>query len=62
MSGEKKTESKVIKDGKLIDGSGGEPIENATVIIEDSKIKAVGKNIEIPEGAEVIDSTVRERI
>jgi imidazolonepropionase-like amidohydrolase len=52
-----KAEIKVIKGGKLIDGTGGEPIENGTVIIEGSEIKAVGKYIDIPTGAEIIDAT-----
>ncbi len=50
-------EVKAIKAGKLIDGTGAAPIENATVIIENSKIKAVGPNIKIPTGAKVIDAT-----
>jgi len=50
-------EVKAIKCGKLIDGTGAEPVKNATVIIEDSKIKAVGKDIEVPRGAKVIDAT-----
>ena len=50
-------EVKAIKGGKLIDGTGAEPIEKATVIIEGSKIKAVGKDIEVPRGAKVIDAT-----
>jgi len=50
-------EVKAIKGGRLIDGTGAEPIEKATVIIEDSKIKAVGKDIEVPRGAKVIDAT-----
>ena len=33
---------KVIKAGRLIDGTGSDPLENARVIIEDSKIKAAG--------------------
>jgi len=50
-------EVKAIKGGKLIDGTGAEPVEGATVIIEGSKIKAVGKDIEVPRGAKVIDAT-----
>jgi len=50
-------EVKAIKGGKLIDGTGAAPIEKATVIIEGSKIKAVGKALEIPRGARVIDAT-----
>lgn len=50
-------EIKAIKGGRLIDGTGAKPIERATVVIEGSKIKAVGKDIEIPRGAKVIDAT-----
>ena len=50
-------ETKVIKGGRLIDGTGAGPIENATVIIEGSKIKAVGREVEIPKGAKVTDAT-----
>lgn len=48
---------KAIKAGKLIDGTGAAPVENATVLIEDGKIKAVGQNIDIPKEAQVIDAT-----
>jgi len=50
-------EVKVIKGGRLIDGTGAEPIEKVTVLIEGSKIKAVGKALEVPKGAKVIDAT-----
>jgi len=56
MDEEKKVEVKAIKGGTLIDGTGAEPLENATVVIEGSKIKAVGTDITIPEGAKVIDA------
>lgn len=42
-----------IKGGKLLTVTQG-IIENGTILIEDGKIKAVGQNIEIPQGAEVI--------
>jgi imidazolonepropionase-like amidohydrolase len=45
----------VIANGRLIDGTGADPIENATVVIEGSKIRAVGKRIVIPKGARVLD-------
>jgi imidazolonepropionase-like amidohydrolase len=48
---------KAIKAGRLIDGNGGAVVENATIIIENNKIKAVGKNIPIPAEAEIIDAT-----
>lgn len=48
----------VLAGGRLIDGYGGPPIENAVVIIEGNRIKAVGRegSIEIPAGARVIDT------
>jgi imidazolonepropionase-like amidohydrolase len=48
---------KAIKGGRLIDGTGAAPVENATVIVENAKIKAVAQNIKIPKGAQVIDAT-----
>ena len=45
-----------IKGGKVFTLAGA-PIENGTVIIRDGKITAVGANIEIPAGAQVIDAT-----
>lgn len=46
-----------IKNGKVVTITNG-IIENGTVLIDDSgKIKAVGKDIAIPAGAEVIDAT-----
>jgi imidazolonepropionase-like amidohydrolase len=45
----------IIINGRLIDGTGADPIENATVVIEGSIITGVGKRIAIPKGARVID-------
>src|SRR5581483_7582990 len=42
---------------RIIDGSGRPAIENATLIIRDGRIVAVGKKIKIPPGAERIDAT-----
>jgi len=47
---------KVIKAGTLIDGTGKPPVEKATILIENSTIKSVGENIEIPKDAQVIDA------
>jgi imidazolonepropionase-like amidohydrolase len=46
---------KLIKASRLIDALGGPPIENGTVLIEGSKIRAVGRsqNVSAPEGASV---------
>ena len=48
----------VLAGGRLIDGYGGPPIENAVIIIEGNRIKAVGREgaMAIPEGARVIDT------
>jgi len=47
---------KVIKAGKLIDGTGAEPLTDRTVVIEDSKIKAIGQNIPVPKNVQIIDA------
>jgi len=57
MDNEEKTHIRVIRAGMLIDGTGAEPVQDATVVIEGSKIEAVGKDIEIPEPVEVIDAS-----
>lgn len=45
----------VIKGGKIFTMSGG-VIEDGTIIIENNRISEVGKNPEIPRGAEIIDA------
>ena len=45
----------VIKAGRLIDGRGGEPISPAMVRIEGEKIAEVGRNLNVPANAKVID-------
>jgi imidazolonepropionase-like amidohydrolase len=45
-----------IKGGKVFTLAGA-PIENGTVVIRDGKIAAVGANIEVPAGAQVIEAT-----
>ncbi|MBL8125056.1 MAG: amidohydrolase family protein [Pyrinomonadaceae bacterium] len=45
----------VIKAGRLIDTVNGKVLENQTIIIEGDRIKAVGSNLTVPSGAEVID-------
>jgi imidazolonepropionase-like amidohydrolase len=48
----------VIQGGRLIDGNGGNPVDNATVVIEKNRIKRVasGPAGEIPKEATVIDA------
>ncbi|MCL2565380.1 MAG: amidohydrolase [Defluviitaleaceae bacterium] len=45
-----------IKGGKVVTVTNG-TIENGVVLIEGTKIKAVGADVEIPAGAKVIDAT-----
>ncbi|MGQ0542912.1 MAG: Xaa-Pro dipeptidase [Blastocatellia bacterium] len=45
----------VIKAGRLIDTVNGRVLENQTIIVEGETIKAVGANLSVPAGAEVID-------
>ena len=51
--------SYAIKAGKLIDGTGAEPLENVVVLVEKDRISRVGggSEVQIPEGYEVIDAS-----
>ncbi|MGH7835768.1 MAG: amidohydrolase family protein, partial [Candidatus Binatia bacterium] len=46
----------VIEVGLLIDGSGGEPIKDAVIVIEGKRVKEAGRKgaVKIPQGARVI--------
>jgi imidazolonepropionase-like amidohydrolase len=44
-----------IKNARVFDGAA--VLQNATVIVENGLIKAVGKNINVPAGTEVVDAT-----
>lgn len=48
----------VIRNGTVIDGTGGEPIPNGIVIIRGERIVAVDREayVEVPSGAQVIDA------
>jgi imidazolonepropionase-like amidohydrolase len=48
---------KVLKGGRLIDGTGAGPVANATVVIRDQRIETVTTRAadKWPEGAEIID-------
>jgi len=43
MSKEKKKSVIVIKDGNLIDGTGAKPLKNSVIVVEGTRITAVGK-------------------
>jgi imidazolonepropionase-like amidohydrolase len=44
-----------VRAGKLIDGRGGPPLSNAIILIDSTRITAVGSNLPIPAGTTVID-------
>ena len=50
--------------GTVLSGD-GPPLENATVLIDANRIVAVGTDVEIPEGTQIIDasgSTITPRL
>ena len=48
-----------IVGGSLIDGSGRDPVANATVVIEGERIAAAGANVAVPKGAKILDAAGR---
>ena len=51
---------KALVHGTLIDGTGADPVSDATVIVDDDgRITDVGEGIDAPRGAEVIDVSGR---
>jgi imidazolonepropionase-like amidohydrolase len=50
-----KPEVLALRAARLLDGKSDAPIQNAVVIIEGSRIKAVGPNLPVPAGAEIVD-------
>ncbi len=53
------TSTLAIVGGTIIDGNGGPPIEDGTIVIQGNRIAAVGPSasVEVPEGASVIDGS-----
>ena len=47
-----------IVGAQLIDGTGGEPVADAVILIDDGRVRAAGPSdaIEIPDGTEVVDA------
>jgi imidazolonepropionase-like amidohydrolase len=48
---------KVLQHLRLIDGTGGAPLEDQTVILEGTKITQIGRDLKVPASAEVLDMT-----
>jgi imidazolonepropionase-like amidohydrolase len=44
-----------IRAARLIDGRGGPPLTNAVILIDSTRITAVGSNLPIPSGTTVVD-------
>lgn len=53
--------STAIVGGRLIDGSGSDPVESACVVIEDGHVVAAGpeRSVKVPEGATILDAAGR---
>ncbi|HSV22357.1 MAG TPA: amidohydrolase family protein, partial [Xanthobacteraceae bacterium] len=47
----------VLRGARVIDGTGGPPLENATIVVRDESIVAIGPsaNTSVPDGAEIVD-------
>ena len=50
---------KAITGATMIDGTGGVPVQNATVVIDGDRITAAGPSgdVEIPSGTEIVDAS-----
>ncbi len=46
-----------IKTGRVLDVTKGTYIENAVILVQDERISAIGANLAIPAGSEIIDLT-----
>lgn len=44
-----------LAGGRLIDGLGGDPVANATLVIENGRITAAGRGVTVPKGVPVRD-------
>jgi imidazolonepropionase-like amidohydrolase len=49
-------QSIAVIGAKLYTATGDQPIQNATIVIRDGKVVAVGASVEVPPGARVIDA------
>lgn len=53
------TRTIAITGGMLIDGSGRDPVKNATVLVENGRIAAAGASVKVPKDAQVLDAAGR---
>ncbi|HEX7832286.1 MAG TPA: amidohydrolase family protein, partial [Thermoanaerobaculia bacterium] len=47
---------RAITNATLIDGRGGAPVRNATIVIRDGKIECAGADCKVPAGVDVVDA------
>lgn len=47
---------RAITNATLIDGRGGAPVANATIVIRDGKIECAGAECKVPAGVDVVDA------
>src|SRR5262245_17563310 len=54
-----KAQNLIIQGGTLIDGTGRAPLENAVIVIEGGRFKAIGRRgeVQVPAGVQVVDAT-----
>ena len=45
----------VLTGGRIIDGNGGPPLEDAAIVIRDSKITSIGPDFVVPANARILD-------
>jgi imidazolonepropionase-like amidohydrolase len=56
-SGALHAQAVTVVRGATVHTAAGAPIPNATIVVRDGKIAAVGRNVAVPAGATVIDAT-----
>src|ERR1700716_988025 len=48
-------QDKAFTGARIIDGTGKAPVENATVLVHNGRVAAIGPGVKIPEDAQRID-------
>jgi imidazolonepropionase-like amidohydrolase len=56
-TGDGSASTKAFVGARIIDGTGKAPLENATLIVRNGRIEAVGTSVKLPAGAQRIDAT-----
>ena len=49
--------TKAFVGARIIDGTGKAPVENATIIVRNGRVEAVGSSVKVPSGAQRIDAS-----